>query len=186
MHVAFIRTILSVLFTCALSTTGISQSKLTPMQKIYLTDKVLEKNLNEYAKATQAKFIIVNVEKQDSLYQYELAKIYFFESIKDYAQLPWGQWGNCVLLFSSRVKSDLNEILLIRDTTAFADLIRYARPLLPNEFSKAPAQAQNGLILQEAPLLIHGLEWKFAVKGGKEIWLRTSEGFDSRDIPQPK
>jgi hypothetical protein len=183
MKLIFVRTTLLAFLVCGLNTLSLGQTHWPTLQKISLKERALQRNLSDYAKATKAQFLEVRLDKQDSLYHYYLTKVYFFERIKRYARLPWGRWGNYILLFTSKNPSDLNEILSISDTCSFDSLVRYARPLLSNQFSATPVK--GGLIQHEA-WLVHGLDWDFVIKKGQELWFRTSDGFDSRDFPQPK
>ena len=183
MSLAFVRIITLTLLICLLNGYIKGQAQWPPLQKISLKNRALQQNLADYANITRAKLIRVYVDKQDSLTRYQLSEVYHFDSVKRYSSFSWGRWGNCVLLFTSSHPSALNEILSISGTYSLDNLIRYARPLLPDQ--TIVTRLKGGIIQYETEL-IHGLTWEFVIKGNQELWLRTSEGFDSSDFPQLK
>lgn len=150
--------------------TVLGQAKPTnsiTVQKITLKDKVLERNLSSYCSQVSYKAILVKVRKYDNAYSYSLSGISFSEHINWYPTPFWGIWQNRLLVVYAGPEA--RALVSLQDSTGFANLLPYAQSLLPSTHGDL--------------IFIHGLEWEFEVEKGRETWLWTSDGYDSRDIP---
>jgi|GEM_PF-3701940 len=179
-----VSTILTALLLFYFAHVANGQNNTILLQKVTIKDKVLEKNLRYFVDNTNAKAVSVLLEKRDSAYLYNLSVIDYFEAVapvKGYQTPDWGEWKNRILVFRSG--SELNQVCTISDTVAYDNLLRYLRPVLPNMYKPVIV---NGKKVADNITLTHNLEWTFRVENGREIWLWTNDGYDSRDILEPK
>jgi hypothetical protein len=158
-----------------------SQTKPIHLQQLTILDEVLERNLTSYANQVPNKLICIFVDKRDSAYVHQLTPVAAFEQLKDNPTNDWGQWKNRIVVF--RANASLETVIRVRDITSFKNVLAYSRPILLNQFS---TPKRIGKYIVEVDSLYHGLTWTFEVKNGREVWLWTSDGYDSRDVLEPK
>lgn len=154
-------------FLCGFSESVSAQTKPLPLQHLTFKDRVLEHNLEGYTRMTSAKVIHVAFEHRDSAYLYRLSEIYFFEQVERCFSCTWGHWRNRILVFWNN--PGVEDIVTVRDTCAFGNLVQYVRPLLPN-LNRASMGCDPRF------------EWTFKVQDGKDVWFWTTDGFDSREV----
>ncbi|GAB3491518.1 hypothetical protein GCM10027341_04610 [Spirosoma knui] len=170
------------LFLVYVTASAYGQRMSVPLQQITILDKVLERNLTSYVHYVPNKVISVRVDRRTNAYVYQLSELLTFEFLTAHPTDNWGQWQNRVLVFQAN--AGLERVINIKDPTSFHNLLVCLRPVLPNQFS---APKRVGKYIVEKHLLVHGsLTWTFEVENGKEVWLQTSDGYDSRDIIEPE
>lgn len=146
-----------------------------PLQSVTFKDKVLERNLSAFITNSKAKVVNVTLEKRGNAYLYKLIGINTYDWIEKYPTTSWGRWRNSVILFSAG--PELKHVCAISDTAAYANLLTYLRPYLPNK-ADIPAKRYR----PDLSLPAEGLEWVFKTENGREVWLYNNQGYDSRDI----
>jgi hypothetical protein len=159
-----------------------AQVKPPILQHVAFKDRVLERNLTTFASKSRATVISVTLEKRANAYWYKLAGIYFHDNLKNYPTTSWGQWRNRIIVFYSGPA--VRDVCTISDSTAFSNLLLHVRPLLMDR----DKPVNTGKSEPDLSISAEGLEWTFNVENGKEVWLWTNDGYDSRDfiIPDSK
>ena len=170
--------IMMVLLTCPI-VWAVGQSQTISLQHIAFKDKVLESNLNAFVNNARVKAVLIVLERRGNAYLYKFTGIYFYERIKKYPTVSWGQWHNQIIVFNAG--PELKDVCTIRDTVVFTNLLQYVRPLLPNMNTHIIGSNKNKPNLS---IPAEGLEWVFKVENGKEVWLYDNNGYDSRDMPE--
>ena len=151
------------------------QTVKLPLQSVTFKDKVLERNLSAFIINSKAKVVNVTLEKRSNAYLYKLAGINTYDWIKKYPTSSWGRLGNSTILFYAG--TELKDVCTISDTVAYANLLTYLRPYLPNKTDIHTKKYKPDLSLPS-----EGLEWVFKVENGREVWLYNNNGYDSRDV----
>lgn len=146
------------------------------LQHVLLHKGVLSLNLQDFIRRSNANFIAisVNIDPVDQGYVYHLHPITYYETIRDYKGLAWGEWHHAMLLFYSPV--DLRPVCRITDTTSHIYLHRYGALRLPRATTRIPGTK----IWHTYAQADGGLAYNFKVVKGQEVYFYDNTGYDSR------
>lgn len=166
---------------CVASSISFSQHYSTRLQHVQFKDKILATNLGSFARESGAKVVRVQIRKQPDGYLYQLARVYYLDFVEDRLTVNWAQWNNKLILFYD--DGALPDVCTITDTATIADLLQYARTLLP----KIAVPKRTAPITKDAipvnlrSVMIDGTEWTFKVANGRELFFNSSTGYDGSD-----